>query len=492
MSYGTDLKTKMQSWIQNNQNVLFIGKHGIGKTSLVKQAFNEAKLNWLYFSAATMDPWCDFIGVPKEASENINGQSINYLKLVRPRAFATGEVQALFFDEFNRSHKKIRNAVMELIQFKSINGEKFPNLKIVWAAINPYEVELYDVEKLDLPQLDRFQVHYRLPYKPDYEYFKEKYGVKSAKAAIEWWNELEDEEKENVSPRRLDYALETYNFKGDLRDVLPVTSNVSKLITALYSGPITETIEQLMKTKDKNEAKSFLSNENNFHSAIKYILQSPTMMKFFLPVLSKEKISSLVCEHDVVINFILKNINEENIFLDVCNDILKANQNHNIIKKIRKTLTENQDLNDILVEYRRENSKSSSKNVELFYVHEKNSSFHEDIKNFKDSMEQSYIDDELWNKYVKFVEKIPKAMSSQDAQDCLVVLNTFCVNLWMTYFHKKQAELIPGIINTCFKNISESSASTYANLKRTNFIIIKDLLEKCKIAGLDKKIKLDW
>ena len=40
-------------------------------------------------------------------------------------------------DEFSRAHKKVRNAVMELIQFKSINGRKFKNLKIVWAAINP-------------------------------------------------------------------------------------------------------------------------------------------------------------------------------------------------------------------------------------------------------------------------------------------------------------------------------------------------------------------
>jgi MoxR-like ATPase len=50
----------------------------------------------------------------------------SYLELVRPKAFRDDEVQALFFDEFNRSHKNKRNAVMELMQFKSINGRKFP------------------------------------------------------------------------------------------------------------------------------------------------------------------------------------------------------------------------------------------------------------------------------------------------------------------------------------------------------------------------------
>ena len=492
MSHGNVLKTKMQSWIRNNQNVLFVGKHGIGKTSLVKEAFNEAKLNWLYFSASTMDPWCDFIGVPKETTENINGQQVTYLKLVRPKAFATGEVEALFFDEFNRSHKKIRNAVMELIQFKSINGEKFPNLKFVWAAVNPQDNDSYDVEKLDLAQWDRFQVHYYLPYKPDVEYFCTKYGDRVGKAALEWWNDLADEEKEKVSPRRLDFALETFNFKGDLRDVLPITSNVSKLVTSLSQGPIAGIIEDLLKSKNKSEAKAFLANENNFFSAIKYIVQSQTMMKFFVPLLSKEKLISLMTENETIATFILKNINEENTFLDICNDVLKANQNQTLVKKIRKILTENQDLNDALVDYRRDNSNNNKKNIELFFIQDVNPKFYEDIKKFHEKVQETCMHDDLWSEYVKFIEKIPKTMCLQDAQDCLTTLNVFCQNIWMNYFHKKQAELIPAIVNTCFKNIVDTSASTYADIKRMNFVIVKDIFEKCKIVGLDKKIKFDW
>jgi septin family protein len=57
---------KMEFWIRNNYNVLFIGKHGVGKTAMITQSFDNAKLRWRYFSASTMDPWVDFIGVPKE------------------------------------------------------------------------------------------------------------------------------------------------------------------------------------------------------------------------------------------------------------------------------------------------------------------------------------------------------------------------------------------------------------------------------------------
>ena len=79
-----------------------------------------------------MHPWVDFIGVPKEKTDD-NGNS--YLDLVRPQEFQDDEVEAIFMDEFSSfTHKKVRNAVMELIQFKSINGRKFKNLKIVWAS----------------------------------------------------------------------------------------------------------------------------------------------------------------------------------------------------------------------------------------------------------------------------------------------------------------------------------------------------------------------
>ena len=124
-------------WIENEWNVLFQGKHGVGKTATVMAAFNRHDLNWKYFSAATMDPWVDFIGIPKEKMDEDTGES--HITLVQPKGLR--EVEALFLDELNRAPKKVRNAVMELIQFRSINGIPFPNLKFIWAAINPDDEE---------------------------------------------------------------------------------------------------------------------------------------------------------------------------------------------------------------------------------------------------------------------------------------------------------------------------------------------------------------
>ena len=58
-------------WIENNLNVLLRGKHGVGKTAMVVDAFERNNLKYKYFSASTMDPWVDFIGVPKEKTDDM-------------------------------------------------------------------------------------------------------------------------------------------------------------------------------------------------------------------------------------------------------------------------------------------------------------------------------------------------------------------------------------------------------------------------------------
>jgi hypothetical protein len=381
---GEIFRSKLDFWIEKNLNVLFIGKHGVGKTATVEAAFQRNNLNYKYFSASTMDPWVDFIGVPKEKTTdgvpdsfkivkdlarldilyaqdwiqhnwklnaeqsqdivnkiNKTKSGLSYLELVRPYDFALGKVEAIFFDEFNRSPKKVRNAVMELIQFKSINGVKFPNLKIIWAAINPDEDEVYDVEKLDPAQLDRFQVHWEMPYKPDADWFRSKYGERLADSAIQWWNELPDEEKLKVTPRRLQYAIDQYQNEGDVRDVLPVSSNASKLLSNLSHGPVLQKLEVFLKLNQTKEAAKFLANDNNYFSALKFITNNKTMMNFFLPLLPKEKIAALIHENESALKHVLNKSADVHVFLEVCKQIVETNSDIKLVKRIRRFLTEN-------------------------------------------------------------------------------------------------------------------------------------------------------
>ena len=325
---------KLDFWIQNGYNVILRGRHGVGKTACIKEAFERNGLKWMYFSAATMDPWVDFIGVPKEKEEN----GVSYLELVRPKAFANDEVEALFFDEYNRSAAKIRNAVMELIQFKSINGKVFKNLKIVWAAINPDEKEEgdeeleYNVEPVDPAQLDRFHVIYDVPYSMDRKYFKGKYGERAASAAYSWWNDLDNKLKAKISPRRMDYAMDFFAKKGDLRDVLPKEANVQKLLIEIANGAYEEQLRDIYETADPNAMKTFITVENNFQNCKDLICKNDKYVEAFLPLLSLERNAALMADYPKVLNHVITN---QQTHKQLIIDIITSNISKKIVKKLK-------------------------------------------------------------------------------------------------------------------------------------------------------------
>jgi hypothetical protein len=254
---GIISKARLRQYLKLEYNVLFIGLHGIGKTTIVKEVVEEAGLKWKYFSASTLDPWVDFVGVPKVVTED-NG--VEHLKLIRPLFIENDEVEFIFLDEFNRAPDKVINAVMELIQFKSINGHKMNSLKVIWAAINPEDDDdTYSVNHLDPAQMDRFQVHLDVPYKVDTDYFFKKYPS-TGPIFHQWWHNLPGDIQKKVSPRRLDYAANAYANGCRLADFLPTESGIEILRKALGSVPFHEAIKEVSNLE---EAETFIKDINN-------------------------------------------------------------------------------------------------------------------------------------------------------------------------------------------------------------------------------------
>ncbi len=294
----------LDNWIKNSYNVLFHGRHGVGKTSMVFDAFKRAGWeigrDFLYFSAATIDPWVDLIGVPARIT-NEKGEEV--LKLIRPATIDNESIKVFFVDEFNRSHKKVRNAMMELIQFKSINGLKFPNLKMIWGAVNPDEdSELkYDVEKLDPAQEDRFHIHCHIPYKPNQSYFAEKYNdPEMAEAVCSWWDKQSNATKLLVTPRRLEYAIDVFQNTNDLRFVLPTSATVSSLKEAIQIGNPEKTFKKLLDDNNEKETRKWLSVDNNLTAVQKLICENKIIAAKSLHLLSDEKIISFAANNKVV------------------------------------------------------------------------------------------------------------------------------------------------------------------------------------------------
>ncbi|MAG26442.1 hypothetical protein CMI47_12905 [Candidatus Pacearchaeota archaeon] len=197
-----DAKTVLLNTAVGEFNAIIVGSHGIGKTYMVQEIAQELNLNLGYWSASTMDPYIDLVGVPYPDKDT---GRLRFAQ--RDDIF---NMEFLFFDELNRAHLKVRNSILELIQFKRINGVKLPKLKMVWAAINP-PTEEYQVDDLDPALRDRFHVHIELAPTPCVDFLKTKMKNETAEFIYNWWNQLGQDDKEKVTPRRLEYLGMCYD-----------------------------------------------------------------------------------------------------------------------------------------------------------------------------------------------------------------------------------------------------------------------------------------
>jgi hypothetical protein len=443
---------KLRFWYDKKWNVLLKGHAGCGKTSLILQAWEKCGLTkdeYLYFSASTMDPFVDLIGVPKEKVDS-NGKS--YLDLIRPKNLYEGNIKAIFFDEYNRANKKVRNAVMELIQFKSINGNKFPNLQVVWAAINPKneneDEPSYDVDEIDPAQLDRFQIQFDMPYEPYKSYFVGKYGKEKALAAINWWNGLSNELRQKVSPRRLDYCIEIHNEGGDLCDVLPPETGISKLKSALGSTPILIEFESIFNQKDKVKAVEFIQDENKYNYMENEILNNDNYIKFWVPLFDKEKISKLINDKSNIKKFCLNNYlydkNIENILLE----IKSSNLNNKISKEIENRFIEDKKIVSLSVD--------KVICVNDFCDKEMYIDPNSKTDKWKDKLESMY-DSKIENisnlKKIGCIEVLyknaPTNISMLEANKCLTILNKIVDQIKFPTLMDQFPQLI-ALINQCF------------------------------------------
>jgi len=188
--------------LEDGLSALLIGPHGAGKTETVIQLAKEAGVKLKIFNCATLDPYIDLIGVPRPAE-----QSDGSFELDLVRAGVLKDVQVIFFDEINRAPLATRNAVFEIIQFGSLNGEKLPKLRCCWAAMNPPDDEAgYQVEEIDPALLDRFDVFPVFKPKPSVAYMSQHMRGSTARALHSWWSEQNQTKRGTssyISPRRL-------------------------------------------------------------------------------------------------------------------------------------------------------------------------------------------------------------------------------------------------------------------------------------------------
>jgi hypothetical protein len=244
-----EIQSAIKKAVQAGLNVLLEGDHGVGKSSILFGVARDLGLQMKYFSASTLDPFADLVGVPLPMTD---GRTPCLLYL-RPDSIQQAEV--MFFDEFNRAHPKVLNAVFEIIQFHTINGEPLPRLRCVVAAINPASAG-YQVEELDPALMDRFPIHLRLAFGPDRQWFIAQFGERMGRALVDWYEtDLDDKQRASLSNRRLEYIGRALVAGIDAADALPTALTApTHLLQARLREEEGITIELLLADPDRFSA----------------------------------------------------------------------------------------------------------------------------------------------------------------------------------------------------------------------------------------------
>jgi hypothetical protein len=252
------------------QNVLLEGPHGTGKSSLALGVAGKLGLRLKYFSAPTLDPFADLVGIPVPILDD-GARRILYL-----RQEDVTQAEIIFFDELNRAHPKVLNTVFELIQFRSINGEKLPHLRSIIAVINP-TVSSYQVQELDPALIDRFHIHARLTAGPSRDWFAARFGSTLGNALVNWFEaDLDDKQRELISNRRLEYVGLCRMEGIDLQYAFPPNARL----------PLHLLEARLEENESSLTVEHFLQNPDKFASQVTTDLNVATRFGNLLPMMA--------------------------------------------------------------------------------------------------------------------------------------------------------------------------------------------------------------
>ncbi len=273
-------------YLRNEFNVMLIGKHGTGKTQSIMDIVKEMGWKMKYYSCATLDPYTDLVGVP--VPRKVDGSDKETLKMIRPIEIDDADI--IFFDELNRADPKVQNAVLEIIQFGTINGERLTNLKCCWAAINPPD-EGYEVDELDPALLDRFDVFHEILPSPSVAYMSQFIRPQIAQALKYWWDDQNRKKRKDgyISPRRLmklGLIWEATKSERSLKATIPpgVSTDVQKLVNLLKDAEDPKRREEKRKANLGTSAAQFAyANRSKLQTErpklIKHLVANPNELE---------------------------------------------------------------------------------------------------------------------------------------------------------------------------------------------------------------------
>lgn len=152
------------------QNILIVGRHGIGKSEIIREVYQHIGLPVEAFFLGQMSDPGDLIGLLHK--DEATGHSIFLPPYWWP---VKNQPVALFLDEMNRARPEILQAVYDLALNRRLAGKDLPVGSRVVAAVN--HGEEYQLTELDPALVSRFNVYEFVPSVEDWLLWAKENGL---------------------------------------------------------------------------------------------------------------------------------------------------------------------------------------------------------------------------------------------------------------------------------------------------------------------------
>ena len=161
----SELKQTLE-FTPSTQNIMLVGKHGIGKSEILTSYFNSKGMKVVTLFLGQMADPGDIIGIPSKVEQiDANGKATSRTDFTPPYWFPQdGKPIVLFLDELNRARPEILQTVMDLTLNRKLAGKALPKGSYVISAVN--DGDEYQLTDLDPALVSRFNIY---EFKPTVE-----------------------------------------------------------------------------------------------------------------------------------------------------------------------------------------------------------------------------------------------------------------------------------------------------------------------------------
>ena len=197
------LKESLPFLIQVKLVPNIIGKHGIGKSSVIAQYAKENGYSFHPFFLGQMSDNGDLLGLP-EFNRDKNGKALS-VNFVHPAKLPKKPRSILFFDELNRASKELLQAIFQLALEGTLHDYTLPEDSAIIMAMNPATDDYSVLDFADKAFADRF-VHINLDptHEEWHNYMSSQYGTSTVSEFLKQQTKLLEET--DLKPVSLDFV----------------------------------------------------------------------------------------------------------------------------------------------------------------------------------------------------------------------------------------------------------------------------------------------